>query len=491
MQEGCKYKHEIPPDDDTRLAIGVRTYPTWPREDPVSAPRPPPVKIFQPPKPALEQPSWRRREVKGGQAAGPAHQKLSNRISLPSAAARGRSSAEAPIPSASRATVNPLAKFASGNAAQHFPSHSEFFRLQQSQDNADTTQGDGHNQQATSIKAGLTTGQAPTAVHHPGPSGSSNIIEHSPLPQTSHARQPARQNVSVASQTPLSSQKKDSPFNNPFARRLASHTNVHPNIPAGDFGFEALSVSNTAGPSSDPPPYMPIQTPNAAFNSDGNTRAGSNDPNKVPANKQGTTSGYQTSSTNPNASHSRINTPASSSNITQGAFNGNSDTSAGAKNHDADIASNAATRAATPSISDGTSPARHNSKAGFSFLEMDPAIIGSRIQNPVSIKGRGPVLYNPKAEATTGAVEGGSTRHRFEDARSAMVSPPPIHRRLFRAPGEPEYVTNPLEEAHSKSHRTLKKHVSGGSHGKGKKGGSSGKHHPRSGGQGGSEDLLG
>ena len=481
MQEGCKYKHEIPPDDDTRLAIGVRTYPTWPREDPVSAPRPPPVKVFQPPKPALEQPSWRRGDVKGGQATGPTHHKPSRRTSLPPAPARGGQPTQVPTSSASRPFGNPLAKFASANPAQHFPSHSEFFKLQQSQDNdgmANTTREEDRNERAVPTNAGLATPQAAAPFHHPRPGGSTSIIEHSSLPSRPLVRQATRQNVTPA-------------IDNPFARRIASNSDAHRNVPLGNFGIGTENTSSTAGPSNDPPPYMPIQTPNTAFNSDGNTRAGSNNPSKAPANPPATASGYQTSNTNVETSSSRVNTPASSSNNTQGAFNGNSNASAGAKNHDAEIASNAATRGGIRSTSDDASPAGHNSKAPFSFLEVDPAIISSRTQTPVNIKGRGPVLYNPNAEGTTGAVEGNSNRNNFQDARSAMVSPPPVHRRLFRAPGEPEYVTNPLEEAHSKSHRTMKKHVSGGSHGKGKKGGNSGKHHPRSGGQDGTEDLLG
>ena len=56
MQEGCKYLHEIPSDEETRVAIGVRTFPTWTREDPTGPPHP--VK-FQGPAALLQQ-SWRR-----------------------------------------------------------------------------------------------------------------------------------------------------------------------------------------------------------------------------------------------------------------------------------------------------------------------------------------------------------------------------------------------------------------------------------------------
>lgn len=56
MQEGCKYLHEIPPDVNTRVAIGVRTFPTWTREDPTGPPQP--VK-WQGPTAILQQ-SWRR-----------------------------------------------------------------------------------------------------------------------------------------------------------------------------------------------------------------------------------------------------------------------------------------------------------------------------------------------------------------------------------------------------------------------------------------------
>ncbi|KAK4693152.1 hypothetical protein P7C71_g4197, partial [Lecanoromycetidae sp. Uapishka_2] len=60
MQEGCKYKHEFPEDDDTRTAIGLRKLPTWMRDDPAV-----PVKPITPlPAPVLPpalQQNWRSR----------------------------------------------------------------------------------------------------------------------------------------------------------------------------------------------------------------------------------------------------------------------------------------------------------------------------------------------------------------------------------------------------------------------------------------------
>ena len=76
MQEGCKFKHEIPPDDDTRLAIGVRTYPTWPREDPVESPRP--SKASPSLKSGLQQ-SWRRHDAGQPASASPPSAKSAQR----------------------------------------------------------------------------------------------------------------------------------------------------------------------------------------------------------------------------------------------------------------------------------------------------------------------------------------------------------------------------------------------------------------------------
>ena len=54
-QQGCKFLHEIPQDQDTRLAIGIRDYPTWMQEDPT-----PPKSLKASSVDRMQEATWRR-----------------------------------------------------------------------------------------------------------------------------------------------------------------------------------------------------------------------------------------------------------------------------------------------------------------------------------------------------------------------------------------------------------------------------------------------
>ena len=66
-QQGCKFIHEIPPDLETRLAIGLRDYPTWMREDPTP---PKSAKASQVDK--MQEATWRRGMAQDNQRELPA-----------------------------------------------------------------------------------------------------------------------------------------------------------------------------------------------------------------------------------------------------------------------------------------------------------------------------------------------------------------------------------------------------------------------------------
>ena len=91
MQEGCKYKHEVP-DESTLREIGIRTYPRWLREDPSS----PHAEVFGhapqtpvPQNPAIQQ-DWRRPGSQSAQAASPRAVTPVERSARPQSVTSGR-----------------------------------------------------------------------------------------------------------------------------------------------------------------------------------------------------------------------------------------------------------------------------------------------------------------------------------------------------------------------------------------------------------------
>ena len=67
MQQGCRFLHVIPPDEKTRLAIGIRDYPTWPREDPT-----PPKLAKASSVDRMQEATWRRGMTQDNQRVLPA-----------------------------------------------------------------------------------------------------------------------------------------------------------------------------------------------------------------------------------------------------------------------------------------------------------------------------------------------------------------------------------------------------------------------------------
>ena len=479
MQEGCKYKHEIPPDDETRLAIGVRTYPTWPREDPVTAPRPPPIKVFQVLKPEI-QGSWRRQEAADAQVKSSGSQKTFLRTaplesSVPnSGSSQTQSSASPPAKfSGSRQPMNlpsrPPPQIAAANADQHFPSYANHSVQQnaRAQDGRPVIVRDSAQfRAAAATTAGSHSGQsthiAPQPLH---PQPASLFTKINPRPAT---MQQSTGHLSTAQPEAGKMQILSPPKYkaNPFAQRTASGLQSQANGNAhNDSVSDVRSANLKARTSSSPPPYMPIQASNGM--SDGNGQP-------LSAGRRVTASTHN-GGDNADSSSSHINTPVSSSNNGIVQANDNAD-----NNLENDSANPRAPATTTSTV--GTNPPRISGfKGRFSLSGMDPAIIHeSRGRTPVSIKARDSRLFDPNApsdfKSNNAASESESHHNSHQTSRSALDSPPPVHRRLFRAPGEEEFVVNSTEDASAKPPRSIKKHASrsfGGSKDLGKKYGQS------------------
>ena len=519
MQEGCKYKHEIPPDDETRLAIGVRTYPSWPREDPESAPRPPPVKTWQASKPEHQQ-SWRRQDNKGAQAELSGAQKPSHRVNSPrvsinssgSSIARFTPSSSAPTSVTQQRTQNGSrhpSQIAVVDATQHFPSHASYLNQQHSNSHFNSQvspQGNGHlHQGAAAVTAGSYNGHSahivPKTSQPQRASLGANAQYLSPSTHQTIDRPPAVQTGDASPQPATTPQRKG----NPFTQRVASisHTtasgNAHANaLPHLDGSSNYQIVQRPHGQNTGPVDSFPIGSTNTQYAS--NPFAGApgvtKPPQYMPTDTQEAPIAKASSNLLPTthdgdnitqSSTSRVDTPAGPSATAQASFHGNPMTHRNA-NGSTDIG----TRAGTPATV-SRSGARHpTGSSSFSSQGIDPAIISVRTQTPLSVKGRGPILFNPTMQQDTNQIavanESTAQQNSYEDAQSTVSSPPPLHRRMFRAPGEPEYVANPLEEAHSKSQRTTKKQTAGTANGKGRKNGHPGKHHPHA--QNKNQDLL-
>ena len=460
MQEGCKYKHEIPPDDETRLAIGVRTYPTWPREDPVSNPRPPPVKDWQGQKPANPQ-GWRYKDGKGGQAELPGLQDKSphNNASQASSVASGPSKTQAagssPAPTSSTHHTAPIATV---NANQHFPSHTNHKAQQQTHNKANAgvfTPSSGH---PTSTTAGRPNGH-PNHVQNPGIKSN---FQHS---QTSFHPLPIR----LRNGTQATAQAQSTPY--------AQHAAPYPPQAGGQKNMDGARNSN------EPSKYRIMQKlpnldgPLDSFNFRSNTVQSASNPfnNTLATKPSARAPAHMGAGIIPgmagqrleflarqasNNSSSRVNTPTSSKATIQTDVNSNT---AHASSSDISTASDVHINTPATASSHTDVPGHTTSTNSQAF---DPAIISVRTQTPLSNTSRGPLLPNTYMQQNVSA-----------EVPQAPFSPPTFHRRMFRQPGEPEFVANPQEETQPKPQRSGRRPTSGSVTSKGKRNGHAAKRH--------------
>ena len=113
MQEGCKFSHEIPEDEETRIAMGFRTFPTWMRDDPTPPPLPP--KPFQPIR--VPESNWRRGEMQNKRRESARTTKYnSGRTSSNNLAASVRSSVQRQMANLAQASTTTM-----GSVSQQIP----------------------------------------------------------------------------------------------------------------------------------------------------------------------------------------------------------------------------------------------------------------------------------------------------------------------------------------------------------------------------------
>lgn len=474
MQEGCRYKHEIPPDDETRLAIGVRTYPTWPREDPTPPPRP--AKAWQGQKAALQQ-SWRRQDARGTHEF-PGLQKGLDRADVPST----------PAPSSTRPQSGPSHPMQSGLKPLRYTTMPKMSQPATTANNV--SQQLAHGQASAS---GLVNGKgsfqaaAPTAAE-PFSRQSAHIASHAPYNQSASTGANARQS-SPSGQPSISS---------PAPTMQASDENAQATVPPQSNGnpstqranYNSYAQKNSNGSSNDSLGYQFGQTPRDqengqterfSFGTKGfantsgpsiETASSSNSPSYMPTHTQfGQSKGVRTHYP---ATSSYNDHPFATSSSTRG--------NASAITHD-DGLTNSSSRVYTPATTNGNAgvPFKNSPSVDHNIH----AAVGSdiRIHTPANMNGHSHgKLNNDRSSLFDGngcvgaqnpaSVNGsvfGKSNSRFQNPFSPPpCSPQPFHRRMFCEPGQAEYVANSIEDEHTKPQRTIKKHGNGNVHGNGK-----------------------
>ena len=521
MQEGCKYRHEIPPDDEMRLAIGVRTYPTWPREDPVCNPRPPAIKAL--PKPALDAPTWRRQGPQRGRTEPHVVDKQSTSTNI-SPASVSATADKGKI----RSLPNPLTPVRTSgfhppqSSMVNEPPKDSTVSQQQAQTHARPVLLLNPNRQnpsnptstGTHTHAGTYTNQRThVAPQNQTPGFDTNPKQLSTTQSLFNA-------ISEMAHTPSNSRAvPDQTLNqgNPFAQRLNSinlaksnndsqngspHTSeastlptthrpdIHNGVQPAGLSVGGPSFPSASGPfvgraqATQSPPYMPTHTTGDSYGGmQMKTSAVLNDPKSMQAGGQGIGTGNTSSNADsPPSANDNYNTSTTRQVNAPSAYNAekNAGDSSSCVNTPASLSSNAhATLSnAANSIHNGTN-SLHSSHQGTPAALSTTLLPGkleghgpsfsnpSITQTPMSIKGRGPILFTDNTQTgsnsniNTFANANANQQHLLDDALSTASSPV-LHRRLFLKPGEEEFVENPPAPVQPRPQRTTKKIVNGG-----------------------------
>lgn len=414
MQEGCKYKHEIPKDDDTRRAIGFREFPNWPREE---------LPIHTKPGPALHKP-WRRQDGK------PEH---SNRaVASPAAVhgtpptlARGNGQASAGTSTKGPAanTQYNLSSTAFAAPHQHFPTHANHIAKQRPfPQGGQSFLGNGAAENYQQRPTQNNTSPSPYN-HSASPAMNGNRSDSSP------PKQPPISRPTTLGQSSVGQQQNNTGGS---TRKVAPDYHILTRA-SGVSGGASASNGNQA-PNNARPVYSGM--PN---NWNPQTNAPTSMDISFIAPSESTHSGSQAVYTPNYTPVSASTSPTPKVGNAFGSLNGNAASDS---------------RAGTPAHYNGNAFAANN----------------------VPVKGRGPVQFGRESPApSAGSVRHprGSILAEGSDAAS-ITSPPVQHRVFFREAGEPEFVTNPPEPRNGKAAHGLKKHarkthaVNGGKSAKGK-----------------------
>ena len=414
MQEGCKYKHEIPKDEETRRAIGFREFPTWPREE---------LPVHTKPVPALTKP-WRRQDGKpefSGTRSSPkrGHASPAGAKGTPVVLARGNNQASASASTqghAAHTQYNPTA-FAAPH--QHFPTHANTMAPPRPFSQASHSfLGNGapenyHQRPAQNHASPPPYNQSASQGINGGRSGRSSPPNQPPISRPSNLGQSTvgeQQNDTGASARKVA----------PDFHIMNRASGLSGGAPGGNHPYN----NGRQGYSGMPNNWSPLN--NATTSMDISFIAPSSD---------STRSGSQAIYTPNYTPNSNAATPTLKNANAFGSLNGNATSDS---------------RAATPSHYNGNSSFANNNSSN------------------VPVKGRGPVQYGRESPAPST----GSARNPFqasaiaEESDAASVTSPPIqHRVFFREPGQPEFVTNPPEPKSSQNGKAahgLKKHAKKG-----------------------------
>ena len=433
MQEGCKYKHEIPKDEETRRAIGFREFPNWPREEL-------PIR----PAPALHK-SWRRQdgklEVQG--VPGPSHHGVASPRGIPSTAtmhgtpnisARGNSQPQAGASTQTTTNMpyNPNA-IAFSAPHQHFPTHVNHMVQQRpfsqgGQSFLGNGAAENYQPRPQNNMSPPSYSQTTSQAMNGGRSGSSTPPKQPPISRPTNLGQSSVSQQQNNTVTP--------------ARRVAPDHHIVNKANGLSGGGASASSGNLAqvtahqGYSGMPNNWNPQTNAPASM-----------DITFIAPPSDSTRSGSQTVYTPTYTPSSASVTPNSN------AF--------GTLNANAKFDSRAGT------------PAHHN---GNAFANNGNA----------HVKGRGPVQFGrgsptPSIGGARNPLQASSAATAEESDALSITSPPVQHRVFFREPGQPEFVTNPPEPKNNgqngKAAHGIKRHgkkAHGGNGGKSAKGKMSG-----------------
>lgn len=411
MQEGCKYKHEIPKDEETRRAIGFREFPNWPREE---------LPIQAKPATALRGP-WRRQDGKSEHSGAPGS---SNRA-VPSPAAvhgaptvlvRGSAHASAGASRQGPTAYNPNAT-AFMTPHQHFPTHANHA-----------------TQQSLFSKNGqpfLGNGAAENYQQRPGQNTSPPSYNHSKSQVMNGGRSGSS---SPPKQPPIS---RPTNFGQSSVGQQQNNTGASTRKVAPDFhvlnrgsGLSGVGTSASSGTQAQNNTRQGYSGMPNNWNPQTNAPT-SMDISFIAPPSDSTRSGSQAVYTPAYTPLSNSATPTVNHTHLFGSLNGNATTDS---------------RVGTPAHYNGNAFAKNN--------------------NVPVVKGRGPVQFggNSPTPSTGGARNPFQTSTAAEesDAAASVTSPLPQHRQLFREPGQPEFVTNPPEPKNGKAASGLRKHAKKG-----------------------------
>lgn len=485
MQEGCKYKHEIPPDDDTRLAIGVRTYPTWQREDPVELPRP--VKTSEVQKPALQQ-SWRRQDHRGPRPETSAPENSSQRPVPPQGLTNDGDNPQTQAATPSQV----LPATSSGSSTQKQPMH----RATQHNDYLDTSQptvAPNHKVQKFPHGQAGNHRYHNAEGHYQSGSTTTNLRDSARIPPVmSHAQAMTHMDTNASQRSPAYPPPVSHPVHtsNAYPHGIPSpqmnggafshgtayqHNQNHPTTTIHNKGNSPSSGSSSydfVPKSSDPnyisnPTFSAGEAPrdlNLPHYTNTDTRA---------ANRRVNGTVAPTDIRHGKLPDRTLYTPTNSDAYPRSPF-GRFDNKAGNNGY-----ANTAFRANTP-LTANTSRFSHLRGNAPSFPDTSGPImapIGTRPSSRILSTTTAPQDISANTDGSSdGEVtvkSSASTQDRSKGSSSSNPFSPPVqHRRMFRKPGEAEYVTNEPEKVQKKkSSPGGRKHHKGNGHGNGNRNG--------------------